>query len=271
MRDACARWGRLRFAVDATAYPRLDAWCSPGREHVHIGACRCQGSSRTAPGWEYQLTAAIGHLRTAWAALADVTRTTPATRTQQTIAQVKNVLRRLRAAGHGMKAVPLFVFDAEAWHDVHPLIHGDRGWFAGRKHLPVLRCTLVHVTVERLPDGRDPHRAIWLWHAGPVMTWAMESGACWSPCYRLGRRRDVRRSVRSGSSSTGSGGGFGPGRRLPRGADVSTFSARRAPPGPGHPAAVAKTLWSRHRASALALFAAGRRQLSFILVTWYQI
>jgi hypothetical protein len=54
-------------------YPSPDAWCSPGREHVHNGACRCKGSSKTAPGWEYQFTAAIGHLRTAWAAFADVT------------------------------------------------------------------------------------------------------------------------------------------------------------------------------------------------------
>jgi DDE superfamily endonuclease len=263
VRDACARWSRLRFAVDATAYPRPDAWCSPGREHVHNGACHCKGSSKTAPGWEYQFAAAVGHLRTAWAALVDVARTTPATRTAQTIAQVKNVLRRLRAAGHGRKAAPLFVFDAgysaaaladgllgcpahilvrvaagsvfyaepvtwdgkygrpprrgaavhclepagfaaaeagsgprgrkkplppnpepdeeltlpdtplygtvraEAWHRVCPLIHGDRGWFAGREKLPVLPGTLVHVTVERLPDGRDPHRAMWLWHAGP--------------------------------------------------------------------------------------------------------
>jgi DDE superfamily endonuclease len=262
VRDACARWARLRFAVDATAYPRPDAWCSPGREHVHNGACHCRGSSKTAPGWEYQFTAAIGHLRTAWAALADVARTVPATRTAQTITQVKNVLRRLRTAGHGREAAPLFVFDAGysaaaladgllgcpvhvlvrlaagsvfyagpitwegrygrparrgaavhclepadfaaagssgprgrkrplppnpepdeeltlpdtplygtvragAWHRVHPLIHGDRGWFAGRKKLPVLHGTLVHVTVERLPDGRDPHRAMWLWHAGP--------------------------------------------------------------------------------------------------------
>ena len=262
VRDACARWSRLRFAVDATAYPRPDAWCSPGREHVHNGACHCKGSSKTAPGWEYQFIAAIGHLRTAWG-LADVARTVPATRTAQTIAQVKNVLRRLRAAGHGVKAAPLFVFDAgdsaaaltdgllgcpvhilvrlatgsvfyagpvtwegkygrpprrgtavhcleqadfaaaaagnaprgrkkplppnpepdetlilpgtplygtvraEAWHRVHPLIHGDRGWFTGRENLPVLPGTLVHVTVERLPDGRDPHRAMWLWHAGP--------------------------------------------------------------------------------------------------------
>jgi hypothetical protein len=263
VRDACARWTRLRFAVDATAYPRPDAWCSPGREHVHNGACHCKGSSKTAPGWEYQFTAAIGHLRTAWTAIVDVARTVPATRTAQTIAQVKNVLRRLRATGHGAKAAPLFVFDAgysaaaladgllgcpahvlvrlaagnvfyaepvawegrhgrparrgaavhcldpadfaaaaagngprgrkkplppnpepdetlilpdtplygtvraEAWHGVHPLIHGDRGWFAGRKNLPVLPGALIHVTVERLPDGRDPHRAMWLWHAGP--------------------------------------------------------------------------------------------------------
>jgi DDE superfamily endonuclease len=263
VRDACARWGRLRFAVDATAYPRPDAWCSPGREHVHHGACHCRGSSKTVPGWEYQFTAAIGHLRTAWAALTDVVRTTPADRTARTIAQVRNVLRRLHAAGHGRNAAPLFIFDAgysaaaladglagcpahilvrlaagsvfyaepvtwdgkygrparrgpevhcleqedpgtaaagrgprgrkkplppnpepdeeltlpgtplygtvraEAWHGVHPLIHGDRGWFAGRTHLPVLPGTLVHVTVERLPDGRDPHRAMWLWHAGP--------------------------------------------------------------------------------------------------------
>jgi hypothetical protein len=260
--DACARWSRLRFAVDATAYPRPDAVCSPGREHVHNGACHCKGSSKTTPGWEYQFIAAIGHLRTAWAAFTDAARTTPATRTEQTIAQVKAVLRRLRAAGHGHRAAPLFIFDAGysaaaltdgllgcpahilvrlaagsvfyadavtwdgkngrparrgpavhclepadfaadtgkgprgrtkalppnpepdeelllpdtplygtvragAWHDVHPLVHGDRGWFAGRTHLPVLHGTLIHLTVERLPDGRDPHRAMWLWHAGP--------------------------------------------------------------------------------------------------------
>jgi DDE superfamily endonuclease len=259
VRDACARWRRVRVAVDATSYPRPDAWCSPGREHVHHGACHCRGSSKTAPGWEYQLAAVTGHLRTAWAAVVDVQRTTPAGRTAQTIAQVKAVLRRLPAAG----AVPLFVFDAgysaaaltdglagcpahllvrlpagsvfyqdavtwpgrngrparrgpevhclepealaaaaggrgsrgrkkplppapepdeelilpgtplygtvraEAWHDVHPQVHGDRGWFAGRDKLPVLRGTLVHVTAQRLPDGRDPHRQLWLWHAGP--------------------------------------------------------------------------------------------------------
>src|SRR5260370_32387928 len=64
VREACARWARLRFAIDATPYPRPDAECSPGRGHVHHDACRCDGTRKTIPGWEYQFTAAIGHLRT---------------------------------------------------------------------------------------------------------------------------------------------------------------------------------------------------------------
>jgi hypothetical protein len=51
----------VRVAVDATSYPRPDAWCSLGREHVHHGACHCRGSSKTTPGWEYQLTAITGY------------------------------------------------------------------------------------------------------------------------------------------------------------------------------------------------------------------
>jgi len=263
VRDACARWGRVRVAIDATAYPRPRAECSPGREHVHNGACHCKGSSKTAPGWEYQLAAVTGHLRTAWTAVIDARRTTPATRTAQTIAQARTVVRRLHATGAAGAAAPLLVFDAgysaaaltdglsgcpahilvrlpagstfytdavawpgkngrpahrglevhcleqedleaaaagqaprgrkkplppnpepdeelilpdtplygtvraQAWHDVHPQLHGGRGWFEGRDPLPVLRGTLVHVTVSRLPDGRDPHRQLWLWHAGP--------------------------------------------------------------------------------------------------------
>jgi uncharacterized protein YidB (DUF937 family) len=104
VREACARWNRLRFAIDATPYPRPDAECSPGRGHVHHDACRCDSTRKTIPGWEYQFIAALGHLRTAWAALADVERTAPATRTAQTARQVKNLLRRLQTAGAGQAA-----------------------------------------------------------------------------------------------------------------------------------------------------------------------
>ena len=134
VRDACARWRRTRVAVDATSYPRPGAWCSPGREHVHHGACHCKGSSKTTPGWEYQLAAVTGHLRTAWAAAVDVQRTTPATRTAQTITQVKSVLRRLHAAGHASGAVPLFVFDAG--YSAAALTDGLAGCPA---HVPVSR------------------------------------------------------------------------------------------------------------------------------------
>jgi DDE superfamily endonuclease len=248
VRDACARWRRLRFAIDATPYPRPDAECSPGRGHVHHDACRCDGTRKTIPGWEYQFAAALGHLRTAWTALADVERTTAATRTRATIRQVKNLIRRLRAAGGAAgQGTPLVIMDAgysaaaltaalagqpvhllirlasgsvfygdpvtwpgkhgrpgkhgipvtchndpgeanpepdeslilpgtplygtvrvAAWRGVHPLIHGDRGWFAGWDgDLPVLRGTLLRVSVEHLPDGRAPHKTMWLWHAGP--------------------------------------------------------------------------------------------------------
>jgi hypothetical protein len=249
VREACARWARLRFAIDATPYPRPDAECCPERGHVHHDACRCDGTRKTIPGREYQFAAVTGHLRTAWAALIDVERTTPATRTGQTIRQVKNVLRRLAAAGHGGRGAPLFVLDAgysaaaltaalrgcpvhllvrlpagstffrdavtwpgrngrpgthgtavrcrkaddpgqanpepdesltlpdtplygtvrvHAWRQVHPVIHGDRGYFAGWSELPVLRGTVLRVTVEHLPDGRKPPKTMWLRHAGPA-------------------------------------------------------------------------------------------------------
>ena len=249
VREACARWRRLRFAIDATPYPRPDAECSPERGHVHHDACRGDGTRKTIPGWEYQFLAAAGHLRTAWAALVDVERTTAATRTRQTIGQVTSLLRRLHAAGHGGRGAPLVVMDAgysaaaltaalagqpvhllirlasgsvfyadpvtwpgkrgrpgkhgmpvtchndpgqanpepdeslllpdtplygtvrvDAWHQVHPLIHGDRGWFAGNwdGDLPVLHGTVLRVRVDHLPDGRAPHKTMWLWHAGPA-------------------------------------------------------------------------------------------------------
>ena len=232
VREACARWRRLRFAIDATPCPRPDAGCSPGREHVHHDACRCDGTRKTIPGWEYQFAAAVGHLRTAWTALVDAERTAKAARTAQTARQVRNLLRRLGTAGRG-RGAPLVILDAgysaaaltaalagcpahllvrlpsgsvlygdpvawsgrngrpprhgapvtchndpgaanpepdeslilpgtphygtvrvDAWHPVHPVIHGDRGWFKDHWHgqLPVLRGTLLRVIVERLPE-----------------------------------------------------------------------------------------------------------------------
>jgi hypothetical protein len=260
VRDACARWRRQRFAVDGTCYPRPGAECSPGREHVRQ-ACSCDGDPNMVPGWEFQFIAAVGRLRTAWAALVDVAHISRKNRNDQAAAQVRAVLRRLRPGRDGM---PLFLFDAGysaaaltwclrgqpahilvrlaygavfcrdqltwpgkpgrpgghgaevhcletadfaaagtgkgprgrekplppnpepdeelalpditgygtiragAWHGLHPRLYHSTGYFKGwRGELPVLRGTLIHVTVDHLPGGRVPGRGIWLWHAGP--------------------------------------------------------------------------------------------------------
>ena len=69
-----------------------------------------------------------------------------------------------------LPATPLYgTVRVDAWHQVHPLIHGDRGYFTGwNGDLPILPGTVLRVTVEHLPDGRKPHKTMWLWHAGPA-------------------------------------------------------------------------------------------------------
>ena len=112
VREACTRWTRLRFAIDAASYTRPDAECSPGRGHVRHDTYRCDGMRKTIPGWEYKFTATVGHLRTAWAALAGVEWTTPATLTRQTARQARNLLRRLPVAGQGGRGAALVILGA---------------------------------------------------------------------------------------------------------------------------------------------------------------
>jgi hypothetical protein len=114
MQACLPRGGRLRFAIDGTPYPRPDAECSPGRGHVHHDACRCDGTRKTVPGWEYQFVAALGQLRSAWTALVDVARTTHGTRLAVTTGQIHALIRRLERTGQGgvdMPA-PVAVMDA---------------------------------------------------------------------------------------------------------------------------------------------------------------
>ena len=51
VRDACARWARLRFAVGATAYPRPDAWCFPAGSTSTTAPATARARPRTVPGW----------------------------------------------------------------------------------------------------------------------------------------------------------------------------------------------------------------------------
>ncbi|WP_223838333.1 NF041680 family putative transposase [Saccharopolyspora pogona] len=56
--------------------------------------------------------------------------------------------------------------EVHAWSGLSPKIQA-RGWFADRSELPVVTGTVVHVRVEHLPDGRAPHKDLWLWWAAP--------------------------------------------------------------------------------------------------------
>ena len=112
VRDACARWSRLRFAVDATAYPgrtrgapRAGSTCTTAPAAAGAPARPRPAGSTSSPR-RSGTCAPRGPPCSTWPA----PRPRPAR--PQTIAQVRNVLRRLRAAGHGRKAAPLFVFNA---------------------------------------------------------------------------------------------------------------------------------------------------------------
>ena len=92
--------GRLRLAVDVTAWPRPDAECSPQRSHCHR-PCRCDGVRQTIPGWNDRVVAALESGRTSWTAPLDAVRLRrDDDATEVTAAQIRDLIGRLRAAGH---------------------------------------------------------------------------------------------------------------------------------------------------------------------------
>ncbi|MEV5011515.1 NF041680 family putative transposase [Streptomyces sp. NPDC055692] len=70
--------------------------------------------------------------------------------------------------------------EVRAWHHMHQKVQ-RAGYFArlGAElfaRLPIIEGTVIEVRVERLPDGRSPHRTLWLWHSGPQ---APDLDVCW--------------------------------------------------------------------------------------------
>jgi hypothetical protein len=105
----------------------------------------------------------------------------------------------------------------QAWRGVHPVIHGTRGWFKDhwKGRLPVLRGTVLRVTVDHLPDGRRPHK-------GPVAVARRPRPAVAGRAVERLPGTLRRRSTPAGSSRAPSG--SPPPRSAPLG---------RPPPGPG--------------------------------------
>jgi hypothetical protein len=61
--------------------------------------------------------------------------------------------------------------EVRAWHRLHQVFQRrgvfDPARYPAEQKLPIVRGTVIEVRVEHLPDGRVPHRVLWLWHSGP--------------------------------------------------------------------------------------------------------
>src|SRR5262249_41836558 len=97
--------GRLRLAVDVSAWLRPDAACAPDRACWRGRAsCDCYGQGKNAspmlPGWPYSPVVALEPGRTSWTAPLDAVRLRPGDdATQVTASQIRDLVGRLVAAG----------------------------------------------------------------------------------------------------------------------------------------------------------------------------
>ena len=91
--------------------------------------------------------------------------------------------------------------EVRAWHHMHQKVQ-RAGYFArlGAElfaRLPIIEGTVIEVRVERLPDGRSPHRTLWLWHSGPQ---APDLDVCWRAYLR---RFDIEHTFKLMKSQLG--------------------------------------------------------------------
>lgn len=110
--------GRLRLAVDVTAWPRPDAECSPDRLHCHQ-PCRCDGIRQTIPGWPYSMVVALESGRSSWTAPLDAVRIGPHDDlTEVTATQIRAVFDRLQAAGQWAAGDPPVLIVTDSGYDI---------------------------------------------------------------------------------------------------------------------------------------------------------
>ena len=106
--------GRITLAVDISPWLRPDAPSSAQRMFCHVHG-RGKNRAQMVPGWPYSVIAALEPGRTSWTAVLDAVRLGPDDdETTATAVQVREVLGRLRTAGHWRDGDPdiLLVFDA---------------------------------------------------------------------------------------------------------------------------------------------------------------
>ena len=141
--------GRIRLAVDVSAWLRPDAAASPGRVHCHV-----RGRGRRAwiaPGWPYSFVAALSPGRSSWALLLDAVRLGPLDDERAvTAAQLRAVVTRLIAAGHWRDGDPSILILMDAHYSPAQL-----AWLL--RDLPVT--VVARVRSDRVFRAPPPSRA----------------------------------------------------------------------------------------------------------------
>jgi len=96
------------FAVDASAWDRCDAECSPERGFYYSASKHSAGQPIVA-GWNYQWICQLDFAPDSWIAALDLVRVPPAAdHTEATVGQIRHLLDLLPDDAR----VPMFVFDA---------------------------------------------------------------------------------------------------------------------------------------------------------------
>jgi hypothetical protein len=109
---------RIVLAADVSPWLRPDAETSPARLFCHVHG-RARGTAQMIPGWPYSVVAALGSGRSSWTAVLDAVRLGPADdATAVTAAQLREVVERLRQAGHWRPGDPLVWIVLDSGYDV---------------------------------------------------------------------------------------------------------------------------------------------------------
>ena len=142
--------GRIRLAVDVSAWLRPDAEASPERLFCHVHG-RGKNAAQVVPGWPYSFVMALGPGRSSWTLPLDAVRLRPGDDDLLVAAaQLREVVTRLAAAGHWRPGDPPVLVAMDAGYNVSRL-----AWLLAG--LPVI--LIARVRSGRVFRGPAPPRA----------------------------------------------------------------------------------------------------------------
>jgi hypothetical protein len=137
--------GRIRLAVDVSAWLRPDAGTSPERMFCHVHG-RGKNAAQVIPGWPYSVVAALGPGASSWVLPLDAVRLGPGDDDLAvTAAQLREVVMRLAAAGRWEEGDPAILVAMDSGYNVTRLawlladlpvvlvarVRSDRVFYAG--------------------------------------------------------------------------------------------------------------------------------------------